>query len=195
MSSYAERLRSIELDLTPGQIVLLWLQTFREMGFLRAASKQVQGPREFIGDKVQRSIRKSMKGEQESLIDKAVQQAQREADQLYELVIEVNSGILRHVERSDPYATLLAAYMIAVVHGATNPNEMSRLREFLVRFVEDLIVFEGAAIQITQERLDGHEVLFSDVAAALQGRMDIARLIVEDFNTLANHAGNTPLDW
>jgi len=74
----------------------------------------------------------------------------------------------------------------AVWSGHTiNAESIRELRLSLVQIVEDLLVAEGSALQVTTEYLNGQEVLFTDTFDALAKQLQLAEELIDGFNSLA----------
>jgi hypothetical protein len=94
MRDKTRRLQSIEVSLTPRQLVLLWFSRAQQTGNFATACTQMPLPRSTLANAVYNNVRRAMKGQTESLIDQAIRQARQEADQLYILLFEINRDIL-----------------------------------------------------------------------------------------------------
>jgi len=174
--------------------VLLWLKRAQQAGSFREGSLQLPSPRESVANAVYHAIRKSMRGSPEPVIERAIQQARQQADLLYQLIVKANAAILEYVEQSHQYSKLLARFALAVAHGTRARDELQGLRQAIEPFIEEVLVLEGAALQITAERLDGQDVLFQDAADALKEWIDLAKLLTDRFNLLARSAGLAEID-
>ena len=95
MTSRQRRLKAIELNLTPQQIVLVWLRNALQAGTYEDGSQRTPPPREAVAIAVQKSVLTRLKGQEESLVERAVLQARQEADFLYMLVTSTNREVLR----------------------------------------------------------------------------------------------------
>ena len=127
-----------------------------------------------------------MKGYPQPVIEKAVLQARQEADSLYMLIVEVNVQILTDVALSNVYSPLVIRHFrAAITQDTINVGFIRELRLSLVQIVEDLLVAEGSALQVTTEYLNGQEVLFSDTSDALAKQMQFAEELIDSFNSVA----------
>src|SRR5260370_26770215 len=88
MNSRQRRVRAIELTLTPKQVVMVWLRNALQAGGLEDGARHE--PREKVANTVYQTVRDSMKGQPEELIERAINQACQEADLLYLLVVKAN---------------------------------------------------------------------------------------------------------
>jgi hypothetical protein len=87
------RLKTIELSLTPEQIVLVRHEAAKEAGSLVEAALISPAPRQAIANAVNNAIRVSMKGQHEAAIESAIQQGRQQADFLFMLIVETNAGV------------------------------------------------------------------------------------------------------
>src|ERR1035438_2424859 len=72
MKSRQRRLKTIELDLTPQQVVVLWLRNALLAGTFEEGARRTPPPREAVGNAVRNTVRNSMKGQEASLVERAV---------------------------------------------------------------------------------------------------------------------------
>jgi hypothetical protein len=107
MNSHQRRVRAVELTLTPREVVLVWLRNAFQAGTLEELVRVRHSPpdRIAVANAVYDTVRNSMKGQPEPLVERAIRQAQREADLLYLLVIYANMAVLE--ERGAPKARAL----------------------------------------------------------------------------------------
>src|SRR5205814_3649351 len=80
MSNHQRRLKTIEVNLTPKQIVILWLKKSQNAGSFADGCLQSPRPRKYVVNAVDAAIRGSLKGYAEPVIEKAICQARQEAD-------------------------------------------------------------------------------------------------------------------
>jgi hypothetical protein len=80
MQSTQKRLRAIELSLTPQQVVVVWVRNALQAGTCEDAVRRTPLPRGAVANAVYSTVRNSMKGQDDSLIERAVLQARQEAD-------------------------------------------------------------------------------------------------------------------
>jgi hypothetical protein len=108
MKSNERRLRTIYLSLTPQQIVVVWLRNALQAGTLEEGVRHSPPYRSAVANAVLETVRDSMKGQDESLIERAVLQARQEADLPYNLVINANVEVIEsRVQREREYILLL----------------------------------------------------------------------------------------
>lgn len=65
-------------------------------------------------------------------------------------------------------------FRAATTQGTINAESIQELRLSLVQIVEDLLVAEGSALQVTTEYLNGQEVLSSDTLDAFSKQLRFA---------------------
>ena len=199
MKSRQQRLKAIELTLTPLQIVLVWLGRAQKGGRFVEGGLRSQSPREFVANAVSEAIRSSMKGNSEPVIERAIQQARQEADLLYLLIIEANSSILRRSDESRQSLMLVNGHLQAVGcalgHGVEDAGLIFRLRSSLVLVVEDLLIAEEGCSRISSERLAGHDVLFPDARNELNERIQAGKMLFDCFNRMATQFGEAEIEW
>jgi hypothetical protein len=136
MSDKTRRLQSIELALKPRQLVLLWLSKAQQAGDFEHGALQSPPPRGVLANAVLNSVRKAMKGQPESLIEQAVQQARQEADQLYILAVDTNVRILETRNARKREVLLVLAHFLTALQVPVKPISMEYLRSSLVVLVE-----------------------------------------------------------
>ena len=108
MKSNERRLRTIYLSLTPQQIVVVWLRNALQAGTLEEGVRHSPSYRSAVANAVLETVRDSMKGQDESLIERAVLQARQEADLPYNLVINANVAVIEsRMQREREYIFLL----------------------------------------------------------------------------------------
>jgi hypothetical protein len=105
--------KAIELALTPHQIVLLWLNNAVKRTF-EGGARQSPPPRAVLANSVSSSIRNSLKGQLDPLVQRAIVQARQEADWLYNIVILVNAAVQNDFLQSNREYLFLAGYLSAV---------------------------------------------------------------------------------
>jgi len=113
MNNHQRRLKSVELSLTPQQVVLVWLRAAIDAGTFEDGALQTPSPREAVANAVFKTVRNSMKGQSELAIERAVLQASQEADLLYNLVVRANVTVLENAEQREREYFLLLGYLRA----------------------------------------------------------------------------------
>jgi hypothetical protein len=98
MKSRQRRLKAIELTLTPKQVVV-WLRNALQAGTFEEGARRTPPPREAVANAVRSAVRNSMKGQPDLLVERAVLQARREADLLYNLVVGANVAVIGYTGR------------------------------------------------------------------------------------------------
>jgi len=176
MNNHQRRLKTIELGMTPQQIVLLWLANAQKTGSLIDASRQSPFPRRAIATRVIDVIRPSMKGEPKPVIQDAIMQARREADFLYMLIVIANNAVEEEISWLDLSFAIFARQYFTVEfaerHDLKDVGLIEMLRESMRLVVERYIILKETCSRITAVQLSGQEVLFPDVAAKLREKME-----------------------
>ena len=195
MSNHERRMKTIEVNLTPKQIVILWVKKSQKAGSFADGSLQSPHARGYVADAVYAAVSGSMKGYPKPVVEKAIRQARQEADALYMLIVQVNLGILMDVALSkDCFRLVIRHFRAATTQEEINAESIRELRLSLVQVVEELLVAEGSALQVTTEYLNAQEVLFSDTFEALAKQLQLAEELIDSFNSLARLVGAPLID-
>jgi hypothetical protein len=110
MDKRRRRLTKIEVNLTPEQIVLLWMKKSLSRP-LDDAALQCPPPREAIAKSVVRVVREALKGEPTTVVERAILQARREADWLYMIVVQINYRVKTQLDSSQRECAFLAGWL------------------------------------------------------------------------------------
>jgi hypothetical protein len=184
MKSRQRRLKAIEVNLTPDQVVLLWMSGALK-GTYESGAFQSPPPRSAIANSIARIVTNALKGHAMTVIEKAILQARQEADLLYNIIIGVNVSVQnQYLERYREFAFLLG-FFSAVMRGCIAKHSEKSLRALTLFFVEKILVVEAAISEISAQRFRGQPILFSDSAAKLNEQFDFAEKALELFNSLA----------
>jgi len=194
MSDKTRRLQSIEVSLTPLQLVLLLLSKAQQAGDFEHAAMQSPPPRGVLANAVLNIVRKAMKGQPESLIEQAVQQARQEADQLYILAVDTNVRILETRNARKREALLVWAHFLTVLQVPAKHISMEHLRSSLAVLIEEVVLTAETTKRIAAQYFDGQNVLFSDARGELEDQIQTMVKVCASFNWLAAHLGQPPLD-
>ncbi len=117
MNSRQRRVRAIELSLTPQQIVVVWLRNAVQAGTFEEGARHSPPCRGMVANTVCHTVRSSMKGQPEPLVERAILQARQEADLLYQFVVSANIAVFEsRTQREREYALLLG-YLGAELNG------------------------------------------------------------------------------
>jgi hypothetical protein len=147
-----------------------------------------------VANTVFRTVTKSMKGQPEELIERAVLQARREADLLYNLVVNANTAVLeRRVEREREYIILLG-YLSAELHGNLTKHRVEILRLVVLMFIKPVIGLDVAIAQLVAERMNGQPVQFHDSSVQLEEQLQMAQELSDHFNLLTRAVGDAELN-
>jgi hypothetical protein len=176
MNTHQRRTCAIELTLTPREVVLVWLRSV-QAGTLEEGARRWPPHRGEIANRVLRSVRGSMKGQADPLVERAILQARRQADLLYRLVVNANVGVLGGWEQHRREYVYLLGYLSAEMRGKATKNDVEQpLRLALLTFLGSVISLDAALAQLVAERLGGHPVLFRDAAAMLAEQLEMAKV-------------------
>ena len=189
MKSNERRLRTIYLSLTPQQIVVVWLRNALQAGTLEEGVRHSPPYRSAVANAVLETVRDSMKGQDESLIERAVLQARQEADLPYILVINANVEVTESRLQLGREYIFLLALLGAELRGKTTEQSIETLRLAVLMFLESVIILDAAIAQITAERLSGQPLLFRDTAIKLAEQLQMASVLSAWFNELASEVG------
>jgi hypothetical protein len=189
MKSRQRRVRAIELTLTPHEVVVVWLRNALQAGSFEEGARHSPPYRGAIANEVFRTVRNGMKGQPEPLIERAVIQARREADSLYNLVVNANTAVLEgSVAREREYIILLR-YLSAEMRGNLTKDGAEIVRLVVLMFIEPVIVLDAAIAQVVAERLNSQPVLFRDCLIKLEEQLQMAQELSENFNLVARSVG------
>jgi hypothetical protein len=192
MNNRQRRVRAIELTLTPREVVLVWLRNALQ-GTMEEAVRQWPPPRGAVANEVLRTVRESMKGQPDPLVERAILQARREADLLYLLVVNANTAVLEGwYQRQREYIFLLG-YLSAEIRGNLTKDRVEILRLVVLTFIKPVIILDTAVAQLVTERLS-QPVLFRDSEAKLAGQLQMATELSTWFNKLAHVVGVAEID-
>jgi hypothetical protein len=126
-----------------------------------------------------------MKGQPEALIEQAVLQARRDADLLYQLVVNANVEVVENGAQREREYVFLLGYLSAEIHGSPTKDRVQIMRMAFLRFLDRVIILDAAIRQLASERLNGEPMLFRDCAVNLQEQLQMADRLSGYFNSLA----------
>ena len=144
MQSQKRRLKTIELDLTPQQVVVLWLRNALQAGTFEEGARRTPPPRAAVGNAVRKAVRNSMKGQEASLVERAIVQARQEADCVYNLVVHANVKAFENREQREREYLFLLGYLSAEMHGKATKDRIHALRLAVLKFLESVIILDAA---------------------------------------------------
>jgi hypothetical protein len=185
MKNRQRRVREVELSLTPEQVVMVWLRDAVQAGTFEEGSRHSPPYRGVIANEVFCSVRNAMKGQPEPQVERAVLQARREADVLFNLVVNVNLEVMENGKQRERECAFLFGYLTAEMHGKAPKDRVQRLRLAVLMFLESVITLDAAIAQVAAERLNGQPVLFRDCSVKLEEQLQMAQELSEHFNFLA----------
>jgi len=169
VKSRPQRLRAIELTLTPQQVVMLWLGNALQAGTFEEGARRTPPPREAVANAVRIAVRNGTKGQPDLLVERAVLQARLEADSLYNLIVTANVAVLENEQQRGREYVLLLRYLSAEMRAGLTEERVMVLRLAFLLFIETVIILDGAVGRIAAERFNGQPVLFRDTAIKLTG--------------------------
>lgn len=194
------RLEIIEMTLTPSQVVDLVLKEARQQGTFMGFGVELArrpaacSPRTRVMEMVARTVRESMKGYPDAVVEKAIRQARQEADFLYLLAIDTNAAVLEHAPPSARFVNAIARHLRTILKAALTADELHECCKSLLCWLEESVILEGVVAGITAEYFDRQQVLFNDVAKGLDQQSADAVQLVECFNLLAEEIGAPTID-
>jgi hypothetical protein len=186
MKSRQRRLKAIELSLTPQQVVVVWLRDAVQAGTFEEGARHSPPYRGAVANAVLLTVRTSMKGQPEPMIERAILQARQEADLLYSLAVNANIEVIENREQREREYVLLLGYVAAELHGELTKDSVERLRMAVLLFVDAVVVLEGAIAQVSAEQLNSQPVLFRDCEVKLTEQLQMAERLTDHFNFLAH---------
>jgi hypothetical protein len=167
---------------------MVWLGDAIRAGSFEEGSRHSPPYRGVIANEVFCNVRNAMKGQPEPQVERAVLQARREADVLFNLVVNVNQEVMENGKQRERECAFLFGYLSAEMHGKAPKDRVQRLRLALLMFLESLesvITMDAAVAQLAAERLNGQPVLFRDCSVKLEEQLQMAQELSEHFNFLA----------
>ena len=185
MKNRQRRVRAIELSLTPQQVVMVWLRDAVQAGTFEDGARNSPPYRGVIANEVFCSVRNAMKGQPELQVERAVFQARREADLLYNLVVNVNLEVIESGKQRAREGAFLFGYLSAEIRGKAKKDRVQTLRLSVLMFLESVIILDAAIGQVAAERRDGQPVLFHDCSVKLEEQLQMVEELSEHFNSFA----------
>jgi hypothetical protein len=194
MKSHRQRVRVIELSLTPQQVVMVWLRNALLAGTLEEGARHLPPHRSAVANAVYHNVRNSMRGQDDSLIERAIVQSRQEADLLYMLAINANLDVIRtRVQREREYVLLLG-YLGAEMRGNPTLDAVQDLRMAVLMVIESVMILDAGISRVSAEHLNGEPVLFGDAAAKLAEQLQMTTNLSKCFNELAVEVGAAEID-
>ena len=194
MNNHQRRLKSVELSLTPQQVVLVWLRNAIQAGTFEDGARQTPEPRAQVANAVLLTVRNSMKGQSDLVIERAVLQARQEADLLYNLVVRANVAVLENVEQREREYFLSLGYIRAELGGTPIEGRIATLRFALLMFVESVVVLDATISRVVAEHMSGQPVLFRDCADNLLRQVEMAARLSGSFNCLGGRTAGVEIN-
>jgi hypothetical protein len=160
----------------------------------RGGVRQTPPPRAAVANAVRNTVRNSMKGQEASLVERAILQARQEADLLYNLAVHANVTAFESKGQREREYLFLLGYLSAEMHGKASKDRIQTLRLAVLAFLESVIILDAAIAQVVAERLNGQPMLFRDCSVKLDEQLQMAERASEYFNLLASSAGSAEID-
>jgi hypothetical protein len=135
-----------------------------------------------------------MRGQEASLVERAILQARKEADLVYNLAIHVNVKAFENREQREREYLFLLGYLSAEMHGKATKDRIQALRLAVLKFLESVIILDAAIAQLVAERLNGQPVLFRDCSVKLAEQVQMAERASEYFNFMARSEETAEID-
>jgi hypothetical protein len=92
-----------------------------------------------------------MKGQPELLVERAVLQARREADLLYNLVVIANVKVIEGELQRERECIFLLRYLIAEMRAKATKDRVQTLRLTVLMFLESVIILDAAIAQVAKK--------------------------------------------
>jgi hypothetical protein len=194
MNNHQRRLKTIELTLTPQQVVLVWLRNVVQAGTFDDGALHTPSPREAVANAVLLTVRDSMKGQADSLVERAVLQARQEADLLFNLIVDANVAVAQNDAQREREYFFLWGYLRAEMAGKATEERIRTLRSAVLMFVESVVVLDAAVSQIAADHLCSQPVLFRDCADKMHRQIEMAARLSGYFNCVAGKAAGAEID-
>ena len=194
MKNRQQRVRAVELSLTPQQVVMVWLRDAVQAGTFEEGARNSPPYRGAIANEVFFSVRNAMKGQPDPLVERAVLQARREADLLYNLVVVANVEVIETALQREREYILLLRLLSAEIRGKASNDRVETLRLAFLMVIEPVIILDAAITQIAAERLIGQPVLFRDTAAKLEEQLKMVTDLTAWFNEAEVKVASAQID-
>jgi hypothetical protein len=194
MKSRQRRLKAIELTLTPKQVVVVWLRNALQAGTFEEGARHLPPYRGTVANAVYDTVRNSMKGQPDPLVERAILQARREADLLYNLVVVANVQVIETALQREREYTLLLGFLSAEIRGKASKDRVEILRLAFLMVIEPVFILDAAITQVAAERLIGQPVLFRDTAAKLEEQLKMVTDLTTWFNEAAVKVASAQID-
>jgi hypothetical protein len=178
VNNIGKRIKVIEVSLTPKQIVLLWLEQVLKGKFVQVAD-QCAFPRLAVGDSVASNLRMALQRQDDDVIERAILQARREADVLYNLAIEINAEVVVQFDAHKREYKYLLGYFDLLSRCALWAHCEEDVCRVTRLFVDDVFRLHAAISQVGRQSFDRQDILFSDCAEKLNRQLEMADFALE----------------
>jgi hypothetical protein len=195
MSDRERRLRTIELTMTPLQVVLLWVSKAGAAETLLDACNQSPPPRQYVANAIGKAVQAGIKGQPGQrqpgqrrpgqLIQQAVDQAQREGDFLYLLVVQANTRVIEQVGSNLDCDRVLAGYVNCVFRMTNAGEELGSLRTEVSSYVENALILDEVVNKQSREYFESSDVLLRQPRELLDLQVKRAQTFLRAYNALA----------
>ena len=123
MNKHQRRLKTIEVSLTPLEVVLLWMKNVLSKSYEEGAF-QSPPPRSAIAHSIAQIVRSALTNKPDSIVERAILQARKEADFLYMVVVELNSRVQNQFFEREREYWFFCAFLLATIRDTlTTPSE------------------------------------------------------------------------
>jgi hypothetical protein len=175
---------------------MLWLKNALQAGGLEEGVQARPSPphRIAVANAVYDTVRSSMKGQPDPLVESAIHQAQREADLLYLLIVYTNMTVLEDREQRRREYVFLLGYLAGGVNVKTTKKQVQFWRLVVLLFLKSVIILDATIAQVVSEHFDGQPILFRDCEAKLREQLQLAEEVSAIFNSLAGSVGSARIN-
>jgi hypothetical protein len=115
MSNHHLRLRTIEVAMTPEDIVLFWLESARNAGGFKEGTFCSPAPRAYIANAVSASVSAATREMDRDAAQQAIRESQQRADSLYLLAITINVAGSECSREANVRSLLMIGYLRTVL--------------------------------------------------------------------------------
>ena len=194
MKTRERRVRKIELSLTPQQIVRLWLKNALQNGTFEEGAQHSPPYRGAVANAVYRNVQTSLKGQDETVIERATVQARQEADMLYSLVVNLNVRVMETTSQRNREYLFLLALLNAEMRAGLTKETAEILRVVFLMFIESVVILDDAIAQVALESLSGQPILFRDIAVKLEEQVRMSTDLSKLFNETTVSIDTNPIN-
>jgi hypothetical protein len=188
-----KRLQRIETSLTPREAVLLWLKGMLELShesYLEKVFADPRNPRLLLLKAVAEAVRENLTGPplKPELLEHAVREAQKQADVLITLILDLHDRVRSECRLNHPYAELLFERFQRMLleqivqHDRSQPDAWDSWRKLLTERLSAMWQLRKTVVAINARFFDGHPLLF----AADKDMLNCQIVLLEDLRKTYN---------